>query len=112
MSFNLFDVVGRLVTATLSVTRRGADTFDAGGRPVHGATTLIGITAVHYPSSPKELLRLPEGERTGARLTIFTTDIIRVGDVVDADNAKWQVDSLEYTAATNTYKALAKQVGP
>lgn len=110
---SLTDVVSRMATTPLQVTRdMGGGGYGADGRPLAQTSGTAYIMAIYYPATGKELLRLPEGERTGARMVFWSQNPIYLRDVVRADNTDWQVDSVEYNERTTAYKALGRQVGP
>lgn len=109
---SLADAVSSLATSSLQVTRDTGGGYDTTGRSYREAPSTAYIIAIYYPASPKELQRLPEGERTGARLVFWSLNPIYLNDVIRADNADWQVEAVEYTEQTTAYMAIGRQVGP
>lgn len=109
---SLTDVVSSMATTSLQVTRDMGGGYGADGRSYREAPGTAYIMALYYPATPKELQRLPEGERTGARMVFWSQNPIYLTDIVRADNADWQVESVEYTELTTAYMAIGRQVGP
>lgn len=110
---SLVDVVSRMATTSLQVTRdMSGGGYDVNGRPVDQVPGVAYLVAIYYPATPKELQRLPEGERSGARMVFWTQNPVYLRDVIRADNVDWQVEAVEYTEQTTAYKAIGRQVGP
>ncbi len=112
MSLFLQDTIQRLSTNTYSVVRPMPGGYDANGRPAAPTNVPFTILAVLYPATAQELLRLPEGERSAARITIYALTELALGDLVDADGSSWQVDATEVWVAGGFFKALARRVEP
>ena len=65
----------------LSVTRYAAGSYGSDGVYTPGATTALTINpAVVYVSTPKEILRLPEGQRTEEAITVFTREPLKTAN--------------------------------
>jgi hypothetical protein len=93
---SLADTVLRF-SSPYTVTRTATGT-KVKGRYTEGTPTTFEISAVVQPLGGRELLRLPEGEKTRERLVVFTTTPLFSGDVPDklsigADT--WQVENVE-----------------
>ena len=85
--------------AAIQVVRRGAQTYDeATGLASGAATSTVTTEAIVQPSTPREVERLPENERTREAITIFTRYALRgsfVNTQQPADEVIWE--SRRYT---------------
>lgn len=103
-------VIARLAQGRFTVTRPSGSYV--AGRWVEGAATILEITASIQPATPKELQRLPEGDRTRDVIAIWTTTELRVGEGAQADRvsyggATYEVQAVERWDLGAYWKALA-----
>lgn len=104
----------------ITVKRRAAGTWNADGTHTRGAETLISTDAVVQPSGPKELMKLPENERTKEAITVFTRTALQASDVsaqLAADLIVWKSREYEvqivedWTTQAQYARAIATRVG-
>lgn len=108
---SLVDVLTRLSTGTYSVTREVPAGF-LEGRPVFNDPVVLQLPLVLQPASAKELLRLPEGDRTGDVLSVWSTTELQLRDVITAQGFDWQVEQAGWWAAGGFWACLARKVTP
>lgn len=85
-----------LGATTLTVTRRAAGSYVAGVW-TPGATSTLTVEGSLQPMTGRELLLLPEGERTRARWKLYTETELRTADettTTEADRVSWNGRSL------------------
>lgn len=85
----LEDVIECLDTGAISVERRNDASFDSDGNPVRGRAEIRNVSpAVVHIATGRELLRLPEGDRTREVLRIFTQTRLRTAQVASGREAE------------------------
>lgn len=103
----------------IMITRRAAGSF-VDGIFVPGAQSTLSIAAVVQPAPEKQLLPLPEGERSTEGILIVSVVPLQTGDaeaLTVADEVSWNDDvykvvSVEdWSRQMNLYQALAVRVG-
>jgi hypothetical protein len=95
------DLIDSFGTGTYTVTRRPAPTL-VNGRAVPGVPATFDITASVQPASGRDLLRLPEGQRSIETCVLFTaTQLLvavegsgNISDVVEIDGRKWEIQNV------------------
>lgn len=85
--------------SAISVSRRAAGAY-VNGSWVQGAPTVIPMDAHVQPSSPKEVMQLPENERTSEAISIYTIEPLRTSD------SSAQTESDVVTFAARQYKVM------
>jgi len=114
------DAVTRFDTGRYVVTRPGPTTF-VGGRVTPGVAASFSVDAAVQPATPKDLLRLPEGERSWERLVFFTTDELRtadasknrLGDRVAYKAKTYEIESVtDWSTVGGFYRSVGKKVEP
>lgn len=129
---NLAGVIGSLASGTYTVTRTGAGAYGGlpGGFPMtfpaydgryrEGTPSTLSIRAVIQPVRGRDLLRLPEGQRTEEMIAIYTETELQTAsapgggtaDVVSYRGKSYQVQTVEaWNELGNFYKAIAAKVG-
>lgn len=118
---NAADTISRFASGTYAVTRSAAGSFNATtGVYAPGSTSTIQVPASIQPLGGRELLRLPEEERTKERIVIFTAVELftsspaagTVGDVVAYNGKNFEVQTVERWAELGAYwKVIAAKVG-
>ncbi len=109
----LSNTIKRLATGTYTVTRP-AGSFTA-GRWVEGTATTFEIVANIQPATPKELERLPEGQRTREVIAVWTDTELKTatvpvgsrGDRIAYGGASYEVQAVERWELGGYWKALA-----
>jgi len=109
---SLVDVLPRLATGTYQVTREGATTYDGDGRAVIAAGVTLQLSLVVQPAGAKELLRLPEGDRTGDLISVWSATELQLRDVIAYDGSTWQVEAAGRWSAGGFWECLARKVTP
>jgi hypothetical protein len=108
--------ISRLASGTFTVTRPSGNYVQ--GRWVEGAAETLEILASVQPATPKELQRLPEGDRTKAVIAIWTTTELRTAssppgaqaDRVTYAGSTYEVQAVEAWDLGGYWKALASRV--
>lgn len=107
-------VIADLATGSYTVTRRAADTYDANGVRVLGATSTFAVVACVQPVLGRELQRLPEARRTREAKALWTQTALQaqpVADRVTIDGEAYEVDSVQRWADSGDYyKAIVLKV--
>jgi hypothetical protein len=98
---SLADAISSFATGTYNVTRPTPGTT-TGGVYQEGATQSFVLTGCVQPLGSRDLLRLPEGERSRERVKLYTTTELRVAtaggslsDRVVYRGATYEVESVE-----------------
>lgn len=111
------------IWGNITVTRSVAGVYTS-GRWVPGATSPVTVRASVQPATPKQLERLPEGLRTKAGVSVWSTTALRtadeatglVADVIAWDGASWEVQQVEhwghYAPGMEHWRAVATRVDP
>lgn len=89
--------IRRLSKTVVTVTRTASPTLDH-GRKIAGAKTTLDIRCSVQPLSDKELLNLPEGQRTKSKFKLFTDTTLKVID--DPDELTYE--GIEYVVQGTT----------
>ena len=95
---NPFGDIGSVVVAELggaaAVTlRRFAAPTYVNGMAVATAPTVSSLDAAVQPSTRREVMKLPEGERTKEAISIFTVEVLQESDVstgAKSDQVVWK----------------------
>lgn len=107
----------------ITVRRRPAGAYDTtpgAGKFVRGAETSTATSAVVQPSTPKEVEKLPENERTKEAITLYTIDALvasdvsaqRSADLIDWQGRTYEVQRVEdWTSQAKYALAIATRVG-
>ncbi len=115
---NLSGTILRLANGTY-VVRRYAPTTYVGGRAQTPTPTVFTIRAIIVPANPRDLQRLPEGERSNDRIRVFTTERLNTADVATSTlsdrvvyrDLEYEVEAVEdYDAAAAFFKITARKV--
>jgi hypothetical protein len=110
---SLADVILRFAT-TVPVTRTAVSFVN--GRAQQGAPDEFEIEAAVQPATPKELARLPEGQRSREVIAVYTETELRIGgpgaaaDRIGHAGATYEVHSVERWDVGGFYKALAARL--
>lgn len=115
---NLSGAIRNLSTGSYPVERSGPTTW-ANGLAVSGPSTSFTITAVIHPAGEKDLRRLPEGERSGDLIVVFTRTHLRtaeagggLSDRVTYQGRAYEIEDVEnWGEAGDYFKAIARRVG-
>jgi hypothetical protein len=117
---DLSDVIEALGTDTYVVTRSTSAQGDDGhGRVAAGAITTLPIVASIQPASGRVLERLPEGERSGDFIRVWTATPLQTtdattglaGDTLVYKGKSYQVEQVnDWSESGNFCDALARQV--
>jgi hypothetical protein len=84
----LEDVIECLDTGSIAIERRTNASFDTDGNAVRGTIEIRNISpAVVHIATGRDLLRLPEGDRTSEVLLIFTQQRLRTARVASGQEA-------------------------
>lgn len=102
--------IARLAQGRFTVTRPSGSYV--AGRWVAGAASMFEITASIQPATPKELQRLPEGDRTTAVVAVWTSTELQAHDLVAYGGGNYEVQALERWDLGGYFKALASRVLP
>lgn len=115
----LSDVFELLGADTVSVRRRAAGSYNpATGEYAPAADQVVSLTAHIQPASPRQMLALPEGQRTAETLVVFSGSELRAasspggadGDVLTWRGEEFAVISVEqWKEMGDFYKALAQR---
>lgn len=106
------------LTADLYIERFGGGAY-VDGRWVNEQPTLVALTANVQPAGGRQLMRLPEGERTRENITVWCTSAIRPtsrsegkpGDIVLWNDKRFEVVTLNDWSANGDYwEALCSMV--
>lgn len=117
-TFDLSGVVESLFVETIVIERRGATTR-VDGDVVEPLPTKIRMRANVQPASPRDLSRLPEGDRTGEVILVLTAKRVRTGDlqtkvqpdVVCYDRKRFEVLAVEdWSRQSGQFETLARKV--
>jgi hypothetical protein len=117
----LEEVIDCLDTGSVSIERRSGAFYDSDGNSQRGAAVTFAVApAVVHVATGRDLLRLPEGDRTREVIIVFTKTRLRTGleasgkeaDVVvygsqDAVSRYVVRTSEDWIGASNHYKCLA-----
>jgi hypothetical protein len=114
---SLSDAILSLSTGTYTVTRPGAGTW-TNGLFVEGTASTFQIQASVQPASPKDLQRLPEGERTMNVIVIFTTTELllasqaarTLSDRIAYRGANYEVEDVDVWESGGFWKCLARKI--
>ena len=101
----------------VTLTRYAAGSY-VGGRWVEGASSSVTITACVQPATPRDLLRLEEGDRTSEAIAVWSPDAMQSlnetagtqPDRISYDGKTWLVKIVEWwdpTPQLTHYRALA-----
>lgn len=102
------DTIERFSTGTYTVRRAPPATFVSGRRAI-GSSYEIQVVASVQPLTGRELMRLPEGERTRERMVVFTADALHTqsddhaGDEIIIDGDVWEVERVENWSTLGGY---------
>jgi hypothetical protein len=130
---NVAGSIASLATGTYTVTRTAAGDFGGGfpislggglasnedGRYRPGTSSTFTISASVQPARGRDLLRLPEGQRTREVIAIFTATALQTAaapggataDAITFQGSQYEVQTVEYWfQAGGFYKALALKV--
>lgn len=102
----------------LPVTRRAAGTYTNGLYTPGSTSSLTLDPAAVFPASPRDREVLPEGQRVGEVIVIFSRAALRIAEPggVQADRVTYQFKTFEVSAVEdwatvgNYYRALAIKV--
>ena len=115
---DLSGTVLELASGTYTVTRSNPGTYGTDGRLSLGSTSTFTITASVQPLNGRDLLRLPDGERTTERLKVYTpTQLFTQGagqapDVITVAGINYQVETAEVWGPDgNYYKLIVRSIG-
>lgn len=115
---DLSDVIFQLQSGTYTVTRSAPGVIGSDGRLVPGSQSTFSILASVQPMTGRDLLRLPEGQRTKENLKIwsqtqlFTSGAGQDPDTVAVDDADFQVQMCRRWGPNGNYwYAEASKVG-
>ena len=84
---NALDVIA---DTPLTINRPGPTTYP-NGRGVDGPATQTQITASVQPASGRDLLRLPEGQRTREALLVLSKGEMQLRDTFDLNGSTYEV---------------------
>jgi len=78
-----------------------------------GAPVTITGRGIVYPSSPDDLLALPEGERINKSLTLYWPQKFQMNDRIDYDGEEYRVVRVDPWSPYGYHRAIAqvKQLG-
>jgi hypothetical protein len=115
---SLADAISSFATGTYGVTRPTPGTTTVGVYQ-EGTPLLFQVTGCMQPLGPRELMRLPEGERSRERLKFFTTTELRVTiaggplcDRVTYRGASYEVESVEpWDELAGFFVAVLRKMG-
>lgn len=115
---DLSGVVLNLASGSYTVTRSAPGSTGSDGRWVAGATSPLTIMASVQPLNGRDLLRLPEGERTTERVKVYSPMQLFVpgagqdADVITVAGIQYQIETAEQWGANGAYwKMIARKVG-
>lgn len=84
----LEDVIECLDTGPISIERRSDASFDSDGNPKRGRLEIRTVSpAIVHIATGRDLLRLPEGDRTSEVLLIFTQVQLRTARIASGKEA-------------------------
>jgi hypothetical protein len=114
---SLSDAILSLSTGTYTVTRPGAGTW-TNGVFVEGTASTFQIQASVQPASARDLLRLPEGERTSDVIAIYTPTELRassqpdrtLSDRITYRGALYELEHVEFWESGGFWKCLARKI--
>lgn len=102
--------------SAITVVRFGGGAWDSTGRYTGQSSMATPTAAVVQPSTPKEIEKLPENERTKEAITVFTRSPLQTSDVASqgkADQILWNGRTYEvflvedWSAQAQYAKAIA-----
>lgn len=97
----------------------GAQTIGSDGFAVAPTMVDLSIKLVVTPATGRDILQLPEGQRTEATIVAFAADELRgssvttgyPGDVIERGGEDWLILNVETWEQGTYYRALAQRVG-
>lgn len=95
------DIIDDFTTGSYSVARKTSNGYDIHGRALPGTPSTLTITASVQPLTGKDLMTLPEGQRSEQTQWLYTSTELRTGasasspDIVTIDGEPWTVVSVE-----------------
>lgn len=111
-------VISALASGTYTVTRYGAGSY-VEGEHTEGTASTFDIKASVQPMSGRELMKLPEGERTQDNLVVLTASELRTregtaqADRLSIDGATYEVLGVEdWYSEGGFYRAHVRRVTP
>lgn len=113
-------LIQSLSTGTYVVTRRRAPAYVDGVVTPDPNPVTLSILASVVPASGRDLLRLPEGQRSTETRTVYTVTQLMVAaagakyanDVVSIDGDQWQVQQVQsFPGAPGFFQALVQRAG-
>lgn len=123
MSLPLGDLGSQILAvfgSTVTLERRAAGAF-VNGTWVAGSLTTSSISAAVQPAGVRDLLKLPEGERTEETIAIFTIAPLIVSEVAGAQEGDriiyqgrtYRVRAIDdWSPHANYVRAIATRVSP
>lgn len=91
-------------TGDYTVTRTAVGSYNGSGIYVPGATSTFTISASIQPTSGRDLLALPEGQRTQENRTVYTeTELKTRTPTTDPDKISIDGETWEVKTATRHY---------
>lgn len=92
----------------LTITRPGATVWGPNGQRTPGSEQQFVIQANVWPARAKELLLLPEGQRTTGTLAFITATKVAMNDYFEHDGNTYEVQVVEdWSIGGGFYQALA-----
>lgn len=110
----------RLATNSYTVTRKLIGSYVEGRYVSNPTTQTLVILASVQPTTPQDLFRLPEAQRTVDSITVWTETPLQMpdapsgveGDVVFFSNRQWQVQRIfDWGANGGFMKVICQKVG-
>lgn len=109
--------INRLATGTFTITRPAASSY-VNGRAASGAPSTFQIVAVLVPLTGRELMSLPEGERSKERIAFLTrSQEIRTtsaggatSDVITYKGVAYEIEKVETWDAGEYWRCVARKV--
>jgi hypothetical protein len=115
--FDLSGVVLDLASGSYTVTRGSPTTGGTDGRAVVASPSTFSIKASVQPLNGRDLLRLPEGERSTERVKVysptqlFTTGAGQVADLISVLGISYEVETAQVWGPNgNFWKMICRAV--
>jgi len=106
------DLIASMNGQNYSTKRVATGSYNSAGVYVPGTSSTINVFASVQPLGGKDLVRIPEGDRTRQRHKLYSADLMQsnnettgaTADIVTIDGGTFQVESVEKW--TDYYKVI------
>jgi hypothetical protein len=85
------DTIKRMARSTITLKRVTADGYNADGLRVGPTTDSEDVRAVVQPVPASTLTHLPEGDQINYAISIWTTEVLKLGDRVTYQGVQYEI---------------------